>query len=186
MENLEELTLSDGQTQDLPEIPNVECNQPQAGADGCPISSSMMTNENSNLYTQGEFEACFNEFLIFLKSPDVSLDTFEALRAQGQSLAAGKIYNMAQKYKFLRFIIDRKTRIMHDLALIGIFTACEANAIVMNWTGISMAEKAKIWLKGKIRQRQLAAQTSGKRSVWGFLGRRGAEKQPKPEHLSGI
>lgn len=171
----EEIQLSDGQTNSIPELQ--QTNQPEDCSTGC---LTMTTTTDDGCYSQGEFESAFNEFLTFLKSPDVSLDAFEALRAQGQQLAAGKIYNMAQKYRFLRFLIDRKTQLLHDCALISIFAACETNAIVMNWTGISLAEKGKIWLRSKIKARAEAAQASGKRSVWGFLGRRAAAKQPKP------
>lgn len=177
-ENLEELSLSDGQTENLQPLP--EFNQPETSLEtGLQICSETMTSDD-RYYSQGEFESAFNEFLSFLKSPQTSLDTFEALRAQGQSLAAGKVYNMAQKYRFLRFLIDRRTQLLHDCALISIFAACETNAIVMNWTGISLAEKAKLWLKSKIKARQQAAQAAGKRSVWGFLGHRAAEKPQKP------
>lgn len=141
-----------------------------------------MTSPDDRYYTQGEFEAAFNEFLVFLKSPETSLNAFESLRQQGQSLAAGKIYAMAEKYNFLRWIIDRRTALFHDLTLIGIFAACETNAIVQNWTGISLAEKGKIWLKNKIKQRQLQ-KSPEKRSGWGFLVRRGVEKQQKQENL---
>lgn len=176
----EEIQLTDGQTQDLPTLP--EEMSSQSGELSPNGSGVMTTSPDDNYYSQGEFEAAFNEFLIFLKSPQTSLDAFETLRAQGQSLAAGKIYKMAEKYKFLRWIIDRRTAVVHDFALIGIFTACETNAIVQNWTGISLAEKGKIWLRNKIKQRQ-EQQASGKRRGWGFLGRRDAEKQPKPENL---
>jgi len=142
----------------------------------------MTTSEEDRYYTQGEFEAAFNEFLVFLKSPQTSLDTFESLRAQGQTLAAGKIYKLAEKYRFMRWMIDRRTAIVHDMALIGIFAACETNAIVQNWTGISLAEKGKLWLKSRIQAHVEQQQAAGKRSVWGFLGRRGAAKQPKPEN----
>ena len=175
----EEIQLTDGQTDNLPETP--EFNQDsQAAADGLPIGSPTMTTSDERYYSRGEFEAAFNEFLIFLKSPETSLDTFEALRSQGQQLAAGKVYEMAQRYRFLRFLIDRKTQLLHDFALISIFAACETNAIVMNWTGISLAEKVKIWLKEKIRLR--AMQKADKPKGWGFLGRRVAEKQPRPEN----
>lgn len=180
-ENLEEVSLSDGQTDNLPPLP--EFNQPeQAGEDSLPLCSPTMTTNDDRYYSKGEFEAGFNEFLTFLKNPQTSLDTFEALRAEGQTLAAGKIYQMAQNYRFLRFLIDRRTQLLHDFALISIFAAAETNAIVLNWTGISLAEKGKLWLKSKIKARQQAAQQSGKRSVWGFLGRQAAEKPQKPEN----
>ena len=181
MENQDEIQLSDGQTENLPPLQETP-QQDEAAAAGLPTCSEMMTTNDDRYYTQGEFESAFNEFLSFMKNPQTSLDTFEALRAQGQSLAAGKVYKMAQNYKFLRFLIDRRTQLLHDFALISIFIGCETNAIVFNWTGISLAEKAKIWLKGKIKARQQAAQAAGKRSVWGFLGHRGAEKQQKPEN----
>lgn len=180
-ENNEEIQLTDGQTENLPPVPEVQSNKVQPN-DLQAGSGEMMTSLDDRYYTQGEFESAFNEFLTFLKSPQTSLDTFESLRAQGQSLAAGKIYAMAEKYKFLRWMIDRRTALAHDLTLIGIFAACETNAIVQNWTGISLAEKGKLWLKSKIRQRAEQQQTTGKRSVWGFLARRGVEKQPKPEN----
>lgn len=176
----EEIQLSDGQTdnlQPLPENPAAE----SSDLAGLPLGSGAMTTPTDDrYYSQGEFESAFNEFLIFLKSPQTSLDAFETLRAQGQSLAAGKIYQMAQKYRFLRFLIDRRTQLLHDFALISIFASCEANAIVYNWTGISLAEKAKIWLRGKIKQRAEQVQKSGKRSVWGFLARPAVEKPQKP------
>lgn len=145
-----------------------------------PLGSGATTTIDDRFYSKGEFESAFNEFLTFLKSPQTSLDTFETLRAQGQSLAAGKIYEMAQNYRFLRFLIDRRTQLLHDFALISIFASCEANAIVYNWTGISLAEKAKLWLRGKIKQRAEQVQKSGKRSAWAFLARPAAEKPQKP------
>ena len=180
----EELQLTDGQTQDLPEVPELSSQQ-SGNEDFLPSSSSMMTQtkiEDDRYYNQAEFESAFNEFLTFLKSPEVSLDAFESMRAKGQTLAAGKIYNLANKYSFLRWMIDRRTALFHDFCLISIFAACETNAIVMNWTGISLAEKGKLWLKSKIKARQQAAQAAGKPKGWGFLGRRAAEKQPKPEN----
>lgn len=179
-ENNEEIQLTDGQTENLPETQTVITDNRLT--DLQPGCGEMTTSPDEQYYTQGEFEAAFNEFLEFLKSPQTSLDTFESLRAQGQSLAAGKIYGMAEKYSFLRWMIDRRTAIVHDLTLIGIFCACETNAIVQNWTGISLAEKGKLWLRNKIKQRAERQQAAGKRNGWGFLGRRGAEKQPKPEN----
>lgn len=182
----QEIQLSDGQTSDipapelLPEIPDSN-SQTSQNAAFLPTSS---TTTNSGNYNRDEFAAQFADFLAFLKNPQSSADTFEALRAEGQELAAGKIYDMACRYKWLNWLIDRRTRLFHDMALIGIFAATETNAIVYNWTGLSLAEKGKIWLKSKIKARAAQAQSQGKRSVWAFLGLRGAEKQPKQENLS--
>lgn len=178
-ENNEEIQLTDGQTAAIPEAPEQSSSDQLNGLQ--PGYGEMTTSPDERYYSQGEFEAAFNEFLVFLKSPQTSLDTFESLRAQGQSLAASKIYAMAERYSFMRWMIDRRTAIVHDLTLIGIFCACETNAIVQNWTGISLAEKGKLWLRQKIKQRAEQQQAAGKRSGWAFLGRRAAEKQPKPE-----
>lgn len=173
----EELTLSDGQTEGLPDLDRLQNTQ----AETVGLQTFSQTATSDRYYTKEEFQGCFSDFLTFLKSPQTSADAFEALRAEGQQLAAEKVFEMAQNYKFMRFLIDKRTRLMHDMAVIGLFMGCEANAIVYNWTGISLFEKGKIWLRGKIKQRAQAVQSQGKRSVWGFLARRGAEKQPKPE-----
>lgn len=171
----EELTLSDGQTEGLPELEQLNNQAETAGL------QTFSQTTSDRYYTKEEFQGCFTDFLTFLKSPQTSADAFEALRAEGQQLAADKVFEMAQNYKFLRFLIDKRTRLMHDMAVIGLFMGCEANAIVYNWTGISLFEKGKIWLKSKIKQRAQSVQSQGKRSVWGFLARRGAEKPQKPE-----
>ena len=179
-----EMQLSDGQTENLQPLDlQNNLNSPD---DLSSLSAGLpeMTTR-SKYYTQDEFAKQFDDFLTFLKSPQTSADTFEALRAEGQNLAATKIFEMAQKYKWLRFIIDRRSQIVHDALVISIFAVTETNAIVYNWTGISIIEKGKIWLKSKVKQRVEQAKTSGKRGVWGFLGRRAAEKQPKQENSSG-
>ena len=177
----EEIKISDGQTEQIPplaeSLPEVSPADLQAG---CPMTAT------SDTYTREEFSAVFNDFLTFLKSPDTSIDTFEAIRSQGQELAAGKIYEMADKYSFLHWIIDRRTAFLHDMALISVFIGCETQAIVYNWTNISLKEKITTWLKSKFKQRIQAAQQqpkSAKRFGWGFLGRRDPERPQKPESL---
>ena len=176
-----EMQLSDGQTANLSPLDIQDnLNSQQAGLENLPNGLPEMTTR-SKYYTQEEFAKQFDDFLTFLKSPQTSADTFEALRAEGQGLAAAKIFEMAQKYKWLRFIIDRRSQIVHDAVILSIFAVTETNAIVYNWTGISIIEKGKIWLKGKVKKRVEQAKTSGRRGVWGFLARRGAEKQPKQD-----
>ena len=176
-----EIQLSDGQTENLPP-PEMPTLNRQAAPESSLIG--LTTTTNNKYYTQEEFSKQFDDFLTFLKSPETSANTFEALRAEGQGLAVAKIYEMAQKYKWLRFIIDRRSQVIHDTIVLSIFAITESNAIVYNWTGISLIEKGKIWLRGKIKQRAEQARTSGRRGVLGFLARRGAAKQPKQETSS--
>ena len=80
-ENNEEIQLTDGQTQDLPTLPDIPDSpqDPELLYNGS--GTTTISPEADNYYSQGEFEAAFNEFLIFLKSPQTSLDAFETLRA---------------------------------------------------------------------------------------------------------
>ena len=166
--------LTDGQTEQLAEFEQTI--QP-IQADFCEDSLSMMTN--SQFYTQEEFNKCFNDFLTFLKSPEVASDAFGNIHEKGQEIASRRVYELAHKYRFLRFLIDKNTHLFGDLAILTLWGAVEANAIVLNWTGINYLTKAKIWLNEKIKQR---AQASAKRKGWGFLGRPVAEKQPKQDN----
>ena len=69
---------------------------------------------NSQFYTQEEFNQCFNDFLTFLKSPEVASDTFGNIHEKGQAIASKRVYELAQKYKFLRFLIDKNTHLLGD------------------------------------------------------------------------
>lgn len=167
--------LTDGQTEQLPELNSQEANY---WADSSLDSSLTMTN---SIYTQEEFNKCFNDFLTFLKSPEVASDAFGNIHEKGQEIASKRIYEMAQKYRFLRFLIDKNAHLFGDMAILALWGTVEANAIILNWTGINYLTKAKIWLNEKIKQRAQKS-ASDKRKGWGFLGRQVAEKQPKPEN----
>ena len=71
-ENNEEIQLTDGQTENLPETQTVITDNRLT--DLQPGCGEMTTSPDDRYYTQGEFEAAFNEFLVFLKSPQTSLD----------------------------------------------------------------------------------------------------------------
>lgn len=175
LEELPEMQLSDGQTEALPEYLD------QTGAGSFQNFGAMNPTTSSRYYTEEEFNQVFGDFMAFLKNPEVATDMFGNIHEKGQRLAAGKVYEMASKYKFLRFLIDRQTQILHDMLLLSIWAACETEAICMNWTGISLFGKVKIWLRGKIKQKAEESAKEGRRSVWAFLGRRGAEKAQNPE-----
>ena len=178
LQDLPEMQLSDGQTTDLPEY----LEQPEDGSFQNFGAMNPTNNAGSRYYTEEEFNQVFGDFMAFLKNPEVATDMFGNIHEKGQRLAAGKVYEMASKYKFLRFLIDRQTQVLHDMLLLGIWAACETEAICMNWTGISLFGKVKIWLRGKIKQKAEESAKQGKRSVWAFLGLRGAEKAQNPEN----
>jgi hypothetical protein len=133
-------------------------------------------------YSKDEFEQVFKSFFDFLKDPAAAGDCFGTIEEKGRNLAAGRVYEMAQKYRWLNWLIDKQTAVLHDMALISIWAAVETNTIVLNWTGISLFQKVQVWLKSKIRLKAEQAAKEGRRSVWGFLGRRAPEKQQKQEN----
>ena len=167
----EELSLSDGQTITTP------LQAPEEIASD-PLSSNSYLPTTKDFYEQGEFRAAFNEFLNFLHDPKAPGDSLELLAAKGQGLAADKIYNIASKYKWLNWLIDRKTEFFKDTMLISIFAVQEADLIGRNWFNVSIKEKAKTWLENQAKQRIKSAL---KPSGWGFLGRLGAAKRQKQE-----
>lgn len=172
----EEVQLSDGQTDS---IQQPESQFSDALPNGLP---QMMTTNNGRYYTKEEFEQVFKGFFDFLKDPTAAGDVFGTIEEKGRNLAAGRVFEMAQRYKWLNWLIDKQTAVLHDCALISIWAAVETNTIVLNWTGVSIFQKVQIWLKSKIKTKAEQAAQEGKRSVWGFLGRRAAEKQQKPEN----
>ena len=173
----EEVILSDGQTDNIPSPETSQFSDVQPNG----LQPMMMTNSD-RYYTQDEFKDVFKSFFEFLENPQTAGDVFGTIEEKGRNLAAGRVYEMAQKYRWLNWLIDKQTAVLHDCALISIWAAVETNTIVLNWTGISLFQKVQIWLKSKIKTKAEQAAKEGKRSVWGFLGRRAAEKQQKPEN----
>lgn len=173
---VQEVQLSDGQTEAIPEADPIQFSDARLHG-----LQQMTTTINSRYYTQEEFEHVFKDFFDFLKDPKAADDVFCTIEEKGRNLAADRVFEMAQRYKWLNWLIDKQTAVLHDFMLISIWAAVETNAIILNWTGVSIFEKVQIWVKLKIKTKAEQAAKEGKRSVWGFLGRRAAEKQQKQE-----
>ena len=172
-EVLEELQPSDGQP--TPEVPEVATTS--QSAEFLP-HGLQMTMTRTDSYSPEEFRQKFAGILDFLENPATANNCMQELIINGRNLTADKIYNVATRYKWLNWIIDRKTQVFADSLQIAAFMAVETNLIVMNWTGLNIFEKGKIWLQQKAEQRRQAAK-SGKRKTllgWVFSGRREAEK----------
>lgn len=179
-EQIPEVQLSDGQTENIPPAQPDEI--PAQSSDALPHGLPQMMTNDGRYYSKEEFQEVFASFFDFLKDPAAANDCFGTIQSKGRALASDRFYEMASRYKWLHWIIDKQTAVLHDTALIAIWAATEANIIVMNWTGISIFEKVQIWVKQKIKNKAETEAKAGKRSVWAFLGRRAAEKQPKPEN----
>lgn len=167
----QELSLSDGQPTATPTLPEMNAGDSSLGLP--------TTTATTDFYDKGEFRAAFSEFLEFLHNPQTPAETVEALAAKGQGLAADKIYNLASKYKWLNWLIDRRTKFVQDSLLITLFAYQEADAIGKTWFNFSIKEKATKWLENQAKQKIKAAL---KPSGWGFLGRLGVGKRQKAEN----
>lgn len=162
-----EILPEDGQTEDLPELQQPDMTIEESAAVGLPdYSSTMTTSEGS--YSRDEFRQNFNSFLEFLENPSAATDTFSTIVGKGRELSADKIYNLAERYSWLNWLIDRKTQALSDLLLVTIFVTFESNVIIQNWTGISYLEKAKLWLKNKAKEKKSAVKSGRFRSLFGW------------------
>lgn len=162
-----EVMPEDGQTENLPD-PQLDAMTEESAAVGLPDFSPTMTTTNEGFYSRDEFRQNFNSFLEFLENPATATDAFSTIVGKGRDLSADKIYNLAERYNWLKWIIDRKTQAVSDLLLVTIFVTFESNLIIQNWTGISYIERLKLWLKNKAKQRKEAVKAGRFRSLFGW------------------
>lgn len=165
MDQLQELQPDDGTPENLSDLID-PYNQKNLGL---PELGVMTTPTTSNLYSQDEFREKFTSFLEFLENPATANDCAMELLINGRNLTSDKIYNMASKYSWLNWIIDRQTQVFADFIQISAFLTIESNLIVTNWTGINMLEKGKIWLNNKVKEKQAQAKQKGRRTLFGWL-----------------
>ena len=183
-EELPELMPDDGQTAELPPLPLGQVEAPEELPEEIGLPTFSETTATTNSYTADEFRAKFQSILEFLESPDAANDCAAELLANGRNLTADKIYNLASRYRWLNWIIDRRGQVLADSLQIAAFLAVESNLIVMNWTGLNLFEKAKIWLKNKAKERKEQMKNGQRRSLfgWVFSGHRAAAKATEPQN----
>lgn len=95
----------------------------------------------------------------------------QAHEEQGARRTSDKLYEMALKYPFLRFMIDAKSTWLADVTLIGLFVYGKTNAVLEEKTGYGLNKiifgRLGKWLP--------------KRKGSGFLARLGLVKRQKQE-----
>ena len=166
-EQIPELIPDDGQPENLAEfIPEQEQNNPANL--GLPEYLQTTTATNSGIYTPEEFREKFKSFIEFMERPETASNCTLELITNGRNLTADKIYDLASRYSWLNWIIDSKTQFLADVVQISAFLAIETNVIVLNWTGLNLFEKVKIWLRNKAKERQEQAKQQGKRTLFGW------------------
>lgn len=175
---IDELTPNDGNPTPPPPV------QETAPADSLPLGLEMTTPTTK--YTQDEFRQKFAGVLEFLENPATANNCIQELITNGRNLTADKIYNVASRYSWLNWIIGRQTQVFADCLQIAAFLAIESNVIVMNWTGLNMFERVKLWLQNKAEQRR-QERREGKRKTlfgWAFSGRAAAEKHTEQNNFA--
>lgn len=179
-----ELMPTDGQPETAPEaMPEMVADNPAAadlGFRGSPTAT--MTTTINGLYSPDEFRQKFSGLLEFLENPATAQDATAALLTNGRTLTADKIYNLASRYKWLNWIISPDTQFFADSLQIAAFLAVESNLIVLNWTGVNLWGKLKIWLQTKAKERQSAEKSRRSLFGWVFSGRQAQEKAQGQEN----
>lgn len=164
-EFIPELIPDDGQPENLAEfIPE----QPEQNNPALGLPEFGTTTATNSIYTPEEFREKFKAFLEFMEKPETASNCTLELITNGRNLTADKIYDLASRYSWLNWIIDSKTQILADFVQISAFLAIETNVIVLNWTGLNLFEKVKLWLKNKAKERQAQAKQQGKRTLFGW------------------
>lgn len=183
-EELPELMPEDGQTTGLPPLPLGQSETPESVQEELGLPNFSETTTPTNSYTADEFRAKFQAMLEFLENPAAANDCAAELLNNGRNLTADKIYNLASRYQWLNWIIDRRAQVLADSLQIAAFLAVESNLVVMNWTGLNLFEKGKLWLKNKAKQRKEQLKNGQRRSLfgWVFSGRQAAAKATEPQN----
>ncbi len=136
----------------------------------------------SDIYTEEEFYDAFKSCFAF--AGDVShLKSFairdDGLEGKGARCTSNRLYQLANRYKFLHFMIDRRSGWLADASLICLFVGMKANAVVEEATSLSLKDVLKGKMKSWLRIKPSPAKLGGS----GFLGRLGLGKQAKQGNL---
>ena len=188
-ENLEQLpqsvqepTISDGQTDNLPPPPEVDSLNNQTQPD--PVTGQTIPGsdlDSSKFYTPDEFYKAFKSVFQFggdrLGIESLPIKPSEEV---GARITSDRIYEMAEKYAFLRFIIDKRSTRVGETILMIQFLAFKAGDVYREKTKSNLG--SMIWKKTKglfNRHRQ----TTGIDMAYSAPVE--PEKQQKQENLSG-
>ena len=172
-----EPTLDDGQTDNLPPLSD----QPSNPSDGTiPTTTTPVDLDFSNFYTQDEFYQAFKSVFQF-GGDRLHIEALPIKQSEepGARITSNRIYEMAQKYAFLRFIIDKRSTRIGETILMIQFLALKAGDVYREKTKANLG--GALWQKAKgifNRRRQATAKDTA------YSVPPAAEKQQKPENSS--
>lgn len=180
-EQIQEIQITDGQTDNLPPPPELEQVEQIAGQTATATQSESVASE---YYTKDEFYEVFKSVFDYAgkitDTKSLPIDESNKIEVSGARLTSDRLYESAEKYAFMRPMIRRNTTRIMETLLILQFISGKACAVYKEKTNLNLGgilwKKAKkiIGIKGK-------TSTDGA-SVYSGLA--GAEKQQKAENLS--
>lgn len=185
MEQLQEIKITDGQTDNLPPPPDMEQLEQIAGQTATATQSeSGASDKKHEYYTKDEFFEVFKSVFDYAgkitDTKSLPIDETNKIEASGARLTSDRLYESAEKYAFMRPLIRRNTTRIMETLLILQFISGKACAVYKEKTNLNLGgilwKKAKkmIGFKGKTQAE----------SASGFSAQVDAEKQQNPANLS--
>jgi hypothetical protein len=169
-------SITDGMTDNLPPIQPLTMERP---ATTNQTTTTLLDSglSNPNFYTKDEFFEQFKSVFQF------GGDTFniQSLPIQpneepGARVTSNRIYEMAEKYKFLQFMIDKRSTRLGETILMIQFLTSKAGAVYY--------EKKKQKLGGVLWQKATKILKRNKGKDTAYSAQAVAEKQPAPANSS--
>lgn len=169
-----EMMLDDGITTQIP-APNISEAMAAIRETGTSPDGGMCDTALSDVVSRDEFYDGFKSMFAFAgECTQTQCLPIQAHEERGARRTSDKLYGMAVKYPFLRFMIDAKTTWLADASLIGLFVYGKTNAVLEEKTGYGLNKiifgRLGKWLP--------------KRKGSGFLARLGLGRRPKQEQSS--
>lgn len=179
-EQIQEIQITDGQTDNLPPPPELEQVEQIAGQTATQSESDASESE---YYTPDEFYEVFKSVFDYAgkitDTKSLPIDESNKIEASGARLTSDRLYESAEKYAFMRPLIRRNTTRVMETLLILQFISGKACAVYKEKTNINLG--GILWKKAKKMLGLNKTQTDG---ASGFSGQADAEKQQKAENSS--
>ena len=168
--------ISDGMTDNLQPLPEQTIIQPEQIMQSDHMMNGTATAECSNFYTKAEFYEQFKSLFQFagdtLQVQSLPIKPNEEV---GAKVTSDRIYNMAEKYAFLRFLIDKRSTKLGETILMIQFLTSKASAVYKEKRNRKLG--LDLWQKFK----KLLKKGSSRANDTDYLVQAAAEKQQKQE-----
>ena len=115
------------------------------------VMEEQTQNQENNFLSEQDFKERFNELFDLAGNlfniPELKIDHEKHFEVAGADATAAKLYECAQKYKIMRFLIEPSGGWLGDAILIGGFVYGKANVISQKFYGLTLAGRIKSFFK---------------------------------------